>query len=384
MKIKLLMLLSISLFITVCSGSSSFTNMNSLNTKSKDMHLNINFDLQKELEEEIFLKKVDIDADEIVSIVIDPKTFDIKAFASSNRFNPKSIYKEDFSSLNIRAVEALFDINDFIVPIIKAIFREKDLSLEDGAKKFGFYEKSGIDLNYEKVSADTLQVNLVQLLKMYAVFYSGGKIANPSIVKQDTQKSFKQVISEENAVETKNTLVDFFKSMESDSVTMNDSNTSAYVHIREIEKDTQRYLQIFLTVNPKNEYYSDEVDFVETPDDFPYIIVLSSSQGSSNHPHIYNIYSKKNKNIKIGKVKQPINKYQANNREGSEATVVGIYKNKNGDYFIDKITSEGTEIASCNACQKYNVETLQITDKGLVSVSLRDFEIETYKPYSKE
>ena len=219
---------------------------------------------------------------------------------------------------------------------------------------------------------------------MYAVFYSGGKIANPSIVKQDTQKSFKQVISEENAVETKNTLVDFFKSMESDSVTMNDSNTSAYVHIREIEKDTQRYLQIFLTVNPKNEYYSDEVDFVETPDDFPYIIVLSSSQGSSNHPHIYNIYSKKNKNIKIGKVKQPINKYQANNREGSEATVVGIYKNKNGDYFIDKITSEGTEIASCNACQKYNVETLQITDKGLVSVSLRDFEIETYKPYSKE
>ena len=359
------------------------SNLTSQNNKPKDIHLNINFDLQKELEEEVFLKKVDIDADEVISIVINPKTFNIKAFASSNRFNPKSIYKEDFSSLNVSAVETLFDIGHYITPIENAIKKEKYLTLEEGYKKFGFYEKSGIDLNYEKISKDTLQVNLVQLLKMYAVFYSDGKIATTSIAKEDTQKLFKQVISKENALKTKSTLIDFFKTMSSDAVIMNDSNTSAYVHIREIEFGSQNYLQIFLTVNPKKKYYSDEVSLVKTSDNFPYIIVLSSSQSPSKQAHTYYIYAKKSKNIKIGEVKQALNKYQANKREGSEAIVEGIYTNKDAKYYIDRITSKDTKIASCNACQDYNVETLEITDNGIISVNLRPFDIETYAPYNK-
>jgi len=88
-------------------------NLTSQNNINKDIHLNINFDLQQELEEKVFLKKVDMDADEVISIVLNPKTFNIKAMASSNRFNPKNIYREDFSSLNVNAIGYLFDIGHY-------------------------------------------------------------------------------------------------------------------------------------------------------------------------------------------------------------------------------------------------------------------------------
>lgn len=342
--------------------------LTSQNNQPKDIYLSISFDLQQELEEEVFLKKVDIDADEVISIVLNPKTFNIKAIASSNRFNPKSIHREDYSSLNINAVEVLFDINEYLTPIQNAIQKEKNLTLEEGYKKFGFYEKSGVDLNYEKVSKDTLQVNLMQLLKMYGVFYSGGKIATPTIAKQDRPKLFEQIISKENALDIKNTLVDFFKEMPSDKV-----------YIREIEFNSQNYLQIFLTLNPKNEYYSDEVSIVKTSDDFPYLIVHSYSKSSSNQVHTYHFYSKKSKNIRIGQINQPLNKYQANNRNGSEAIVEGVYRGKDKKWYVDRLTTKGTKTASCNACQEYNVETLEITDDGVNSVNIRPFDIETYK-----
>lgn len=356
------------------------TQLTSQDNKPKDIHLTIDFDLQQKLEEEVFLKKVDIDADEVISIVIDPKSFDIKAIASSNRFNPKNIYKEDFTSLNVNAIRYLFDINDYVKPIQKAILREKGLTLDNGYKKFGFYKKSGIDLNYEKVTSDNLQVNLMQLLKMYTVFYSGGKIFNPSILKQENPKSFKQIISKENASEVKNTLIDFFKQMQYNAVTLNDGKTLAYINIKEIEMESKKYLQVYLSVDPKNKYEGDKVVLVDTPDDFPYIIVLSSTQSASKQSHVYRFFSKKTKNIKIGEIHQPLNKYQANNENGSEAIVEGIYKNKAGEYLIDSITSKGTETASCNACQDYNVETFKITERNIESINLRAFDIETYKP----
>jgi len=35
-------------------------------------------------------------------------------------------------------------------------------------------------------------------------------------------------------------------------------------------------------------------------------------------------------------------------------------------------------VGKCNACQKWNVETLKLTDDGLVSLGLRGFDINAY------
>jgi len=358
--------------------------LTSQSNKPKDIYLTINFDLQKELEEKVFLKKADIDANEVISIIINPKTYNIKAFASSNRFNPKKITRYDMSSLNISAVEKLFDIGHYLKPIKDAIKNEKSLKFADGYKKFGFYDKSGIDLNYEKITKDTLAVNLIQLLKMYTVFYSDGKIASPSIAKHKAPKLFKQIISKENAQKIKEKLQSSLKKMQYTSVSMQGSNTRAYISLKEIKVDSKEYLQLTVTINPKNNYYSDEVEQVNMPDDFPYMVIHTYTQGTSSQLHRYIIYSKKSTNTKIGEVKQPINKWQANNGEGSERDVQGFYKDKHGNYYIDRITTKGTETASCNACQTVNVETLQLTDEGFVSVNLRKFDLETYKPFTKE
>ena len=358
--------------------------LTSLNNKPRDVYLNIDFDLQQKLEDSLFFNKVDIDADEIISIIMDPKTFNIKAFASSNRFNPKKITRYDFNSLNISAVETLFDIGDYLEPIKNAINNEKDLKLEDGFKKFGLYDKSGIDLNYEKVTKDTLKVNLVQLLKMYAVFYADGKIAIPSIVKGQSPKLFKQVISRENANMMKDKWQTIIKGLDLANISIQDSNRSEFVHLMERKIDSKEYLQITLTINPKNDFYSDEVERVNMPHDFPYKVIKTYTQGASNISHRYIIYSKNSNNIKIGEVTQPINKWQANKGKGSERDVQGFYQDKQGNYYIDRITTKGTKLAPCNACQTANVETLQVTKNRLISVYLRKFDLKTYKPYTKK
>ena len=227
------------------------SNLTSLNQNRTDIYLNINFDLQQKLEKELSVQKVAMNADEITSIVIDPQTYNIKAFASSNRFHPKKIRREDFPSLNISAVEKLFNIAHYLEPIKNAIENEKDLTLGDGYKKFGFYDKSGIDLNYEKATKDTLEVNLVQLLKMYTVFYADGKIAPPSIAKFANNKSFEQIISQDNAQNVKDELGNSLKQMQNKPLMIKDDNTTAYVCINELEVNSKKYLQATLTINPK-------------------------------------------------------------------------------------------------------------------------------------
>ena len=108
-----------------------------------------------------------------------------------------------------------------------------------------------------------------------------------------------------------------------------------------------------------------------------YQVILTSVYGSSNISHTYHIYSTTPTLKLIGKVTQPINIWQANDGKGSERDVVGIYKYKDM-FLIDRLTLEDTETAKCNACQDWNVETLRLTDEGLISQGLREFNINTY------
>ena len=46
---------------------------------------------------------------------------------------------------------------------------------------------------------------------------------------------------------------------------------------------------------------------------------------------------------------------------------------------IDRLTTEGTELGTSNASQNWNVETLKLDGNKFVSVSIRDYRIDTYE-----
>jgi len=148
----------------------------------------------------------------------------------------------------------------------------------------------------------------------------------------------------------------------------NTYQTMMGIHHKENESLSIKYIPISKV--------TDELSIKYTPKEgFPYLVVLSSTYGASNISHTYHIYS--DTLIELGEVTQPINKYQANKRNGSEKEVMGFYED-NGAFLIDRLTTEGTEVGGCNACQKWNVETLKVTDSGLVSLGLREFNTDTY------
>ena len=129
---------------------------------------------------------------------------------------------------------------------------------------------------------------------------------------------------------------------------------------------------------PGNEYYADEVSIATTPNGFPHQVILTSVYGGSNTSHTYHIYSTSPTLKKIGKVTQPLNKYQTTKGNGSEREVVGFYEDK-GVFLIDRLTTEGTELGKCNACQSWNVETLKVVESRLASVGTRKFNINDFK-----
>jgi hypothetical protein len=131
---------------------------------------------------------------------------------------------------------------------------------------------------------------------------------------------------------------------------------------------------------PNNERHSDEASIVNTPAGFPYAVILTSVYGGSNISHTYHIYSTTPALKKIGKITQPLNKYQTTKGNGSEREVVGFYEDK-GVFLIDRLTTKGTQLGRCNACQDWNVETFVLGNEMLVPVDLRPYSFSKYKPY---
>ncbi|MBD3829204.1 MAG: penicillin-binding protein 2 [Arcobacter sp.] len=175
------------------------------------LNLNIPLKLQKNNETTLDVYKEKLGADEIIVSIMESKTGKILTMASSNRFNPEKIRKEDIGSLNVNAVEYQFEPGSVVKPLSIAIAMDKGLikknesfpaynsgggkgvykigrfnikddhafsksylSLDDivmyssnigtlqiaqrltgpeffeGMKRFGFTRKTGIDLPYEK------------------------------------------------------------------------------------------------------------------------------------------------------------------------------------------------------------------------------------------
>ena len=123
----------------------------------------------------------------------------------------------------------------------------------------------------------------------------------------------------------------------------------------------------------------DELSVVDTPEGFPLLTLLSSFYGASNNSHTYLLYSTSPELKKIGEITQPLNMYQVTNRNGSEREVDGFYQDSDGNFVIDRLTTEGTELGRCNACQEWRLETLKLVDGKMVSMGIRGFDTENYK-----
>jgi len=231
---------------------------------------------------------------------------------------------------------------------------------------------------------DTQYINFMQLLDIYGVFYTQGKSVNSKIV-QTNNPLVKQIVSKENAQKIKKTLPAFFEVMRDEKFTFTyrDSNITASIYMQELKMESKNYLEAFFIVDADDNYEYDESE-VKVSDKFWFGITQRTLNSPANIYHEYIFYSKADKNKKIAKVTNILNRYQVTNRQESEAIVKGIYTDDNGNYFIDRLTSAGTELATCNACQKYNVETFQITEDGVFSVNLRAYDIETYMPFQTQ
>ena len=194
--------------------------------------LNIPIALQSRIEVITDRIKEQLKADEIIATVMDAKTGKVIALASSNRFNPSRIQREDYPSLNTNAIEYSYEPGSVIKPIIFALLLDRGLinpydmvdghngrytmgrktivdehpfhmiSAEDvlvhssnvgiaqlaqklngaeyteGLKRFGFTHFSGIDLPYEKRGSIPSSGQLNNYLYKAITSYGYGMRAN--------------------------------------------------------------------------------------------------------------------------------------------------------------------------------------------------------------
>ncbi len=223
--------------------------------KKRPFHIYIDLKLQKELESKLDTLKIQKNLKEAISIIIDPNNSHIVAIASSNRYNPNKILKNDLSKMNIYAIRYLIDANNLLKPINKALICQKQNDIQKGYKAFGIYERSGIDLPYEKIYKNTKQsdirLNFMQILKAYLPFYNKGKIVNPVIAIQNNSAKSKQVLSNSCAKNIHKDLKSFFASIKTKkfSAISDEYNTTVSVNMQEISIKNKKYLQAYLFVN---------------------------------------------------------------------------------------------------------------------------------------
>ncbi|WP_200763364.1 peptidoglycan D,D-transpeptidase FtsI family protein [Nitrosophilus alvini] len=219
-----------------------------------NVHLNVSLKLQKNIENMLDRMKKELNADEIIACVMESRSGKILSLASSNRFDPKSIRKRDYKSLNAAAIEYTFEPGSVMKPVTFALLLEQGLvnpydivrtyngryklgrkiitdehkeewmSAENvivyssnigiaqlaqklsnvdfyyGLKKFGFSQKTGIDLPYEHIGSIPnpsrlkseiykatvgygygMRATFMQLMYAYNVFNNNGKAAVPRL-----------------------------------------------------------------------------------------------------------------------------------------------------------------------------------------------------------
>ena len=86
-----------------------------------DVHLTLSLKMQKIIESVLDKHEKNLDAKEIIAGIVNSETGEFIALATSNRFNPDSIDKKDYGSLNISAVEYIYEPGSIMKPITFAL-----------------------------------------------------------------------------------------------------------------------------------------------------------------------------------------------------------------------------------------------------------------------
>ena len=120
----------------------------------------------------------------------------------------------------------------------------------------------------------------------------------------------------------------------------------------------------------------DELSIVDTPKDFPFLTFLSSYY-AANFSHTYLLYSTFPTFKKIAEIKDPLNIWQANNKQGSERIIDGFYQDSDGNFLLDRLTTEHNEADVWPPIA--DLETFKISESGILSLGIRDFDINTYQ-----
>lgn len=83
-----------------------------------NVYLSISLKLQKEIEKLIDQKKIDYDAKEIIVGIENSKTSEIIVLASTERYDPENITKNDYKKLNMTATEYAYEPGSVMKPIV--------------------------------------------------------------------------------------------------------------------------------------------------------------------------------------------------------------------------------------------------------------------------
>lgn len=182
--------------------------------------LNIDFKMQKELEDELDNLKLKDDLYEASSVVLDLDNGMIRAFASSNRYNPNAIKAREIEYLNSSVLEYLFNLGDLFTPISNAMEIKSEQKFSDitkNLKKFGLLSKSNIDIPFEQKSLITdndVKVNFFKVLRVYSIFYNNGLLKEYRLANRSKFDTKTQVITPKKVNEIRETLPNFYKEIE--------------------------------------------------------------------------------------------------------------------------------------------------------------------------
>ena len=105
------------------------------------LNLNIPLKMKKNIEMTLDSYKQKLTADEIIVAVMESRTGKVITMASSNRFNPEQIKKEDIPSLNVNAIEYQFEPGSVIKPLSISLAIDKNLVKKN--ESFPAYNSGG-------------------------------------------------------------------------------------------------------------------------------------------------------------------------------------------------------------------------------------------------
>ena len=138
-------------------------------------------------------------------------------------------------------------------------------------------------------------------------------------------------------------------------------NNTSYVVLRDGESGMVLGKYGDIRDDPESLYFH-ETSIPETPEGFPYVGILYARYGASNTYREYHIYSTEPELKQVVVIKSPV--------EGADLPKIEGFYVEGGQFLIDTLTTKGTPVGSCNACQKWNIEIFSLVNDELQSVYL--------------